>query len=99
MSFEGRVRGVHFTRALKYVKKKRGIIGLNKFLEYANTTLSLSPPLTEQKYEEKGWYRYEEYLDILDAIDDHFGTGDRSVIYDIGISTQRQLEGTRKPIS
>ena len=91
MSFEGRVRGVHFTRVIKYVKKKRGIIGTRGFIEHINKTMALSPPYSEDRYQEKGWYNYEEYLDILEELDKFFGNGDGELAFDVGISTIKDL--------
>ena len=78
MSFKGRVRGVHSTRVLKYIKKKRGVVGIENFINHSNTKFNFSPPLSETKYEEKGWYSYAEYLDILEETDSFFGNGDGS---------------------
>ncbi|HEQ78675.1 MAG TPA: hypothetical protein ENN76_00245 [Euryarchaeota archaeon] len=101
MTFQGKIRGVHFTRVFKYIKKKKGVVGLELFFEKANEKLPPAKPIMETTYSEKEWYPYEHYLDILELADNTFGKGDGELAYDIGLTTIKDLGIlsyiTRKP--
>ena len=91
MTFQGKIRGVHLTRVVKYVKKKRGSLGLNKFLENVSKRLELDRDITPDFFEEKEWYPYDGYLNLLEEADAMLGNGDGHVAYDIGLSTIKDL--------
>ncbi len=98
--FKGKVRGVHLTRVIKYVKKKRGVLGLKEFLQKIHEKTG-NDKIGEDYFEEKGWYSYDLYLDFLEIADDLFGTGDGMFAYNAGLATIKDMGIlsyiTRKP--
>ena len=77
------VKGVHLVNVLKFVKWKRGILGIQRFMEAWESGPGRAK-ITEQTFIEKEWYDYELYLELLRVADSTVGKGDLSKIYEIG---------------
>jgi len=78
-----RVKGVHLVNVFKFVKWKRGILGIQRFME-AWKSDSSRKKITPDTFVEKEWYDYELYLELLRVADQSVGSGDLSKIYEIG---------------
>lgn len=84
------VKGIHLANVFRFVKWKRGILGLRRFQEDIRN-LPHCAKATEQTFVEKDWYDYDLYLKLLFAADKVCGTGDLSKIYEIGLWNIRNL--------
>jgi len=91
MENERHIKGTHIINVLKFVKNKRGIMGLENLLEKMNQNQDKHQALTEDSFIEKEWYPYELYLEFLIAADEICGTGDMSRIYEMGHRTVQNL--------
>ncbi len=80
---ERHVKGVHLVNVFKFVKWKRGILGVKRFLEEWHGQAG-HQKITEQAFIEKEWYDYELYLELLKVADKSVGKGDLSKIYEVG---------------
>ena len=83
MTEERHVKGVHLANVFKFVKWKRGALGIQRFLEAWHSDPSREK-VTPETFIEKEWYDYELYLELLRVVDQTVGTGDLSKIYEIG---------------
>lgn len=77
------VKGVHLANVFKFVKWKRGVLGIQRFLEAWHSDPSRKK-ITPDTFIEKEWYDYELYIELLKVGDQTVGTGDLSKIYEIG---------------
>ncbi|MDO9537807.1 MAG: hypothetical protein Q7J68_05775, partial [Thermoplasmata archaeon] len=84
------VKGVHLANVFRFVKWKRGLLGLTKFNDEIRKLPECSK-LDENSFVEKDWYDYELYLKLLNIADKVVGTGDLSKIYEIGLWNIRNL--------
>jgi hypothetical protein len=84
------VKGIHLANVFRFVKWKRGILGLRRFQE-AIKGLPGCSRADETTFIEKDWYDYGLYMKLLDAADRVVGTGDLSKIYEIGLWNIRNL--------
>ena len=84
------VKGVHLANVFKFVKWKRGILGLQRFQE-AIKDLPGCRKATTETFVEKDWYDYGLYMKLLNAADRIAGNGDLSKIYEIGLWNIRNL--------
>ena len=80
---ERHVKGVHLVNVFKFVKWKRGILGVKRFLEEWHGQ-SGRQKITEHIFIEKEWYDQDLYLEMLRVADTTVGKGDLSKIYEIG---------------
>ena len=78
------VKGIHLSNVFRFVKWKRGILGLDRFMEEIKN-LPGCAKADESIFVEKDWYDYDLYLKLLDAADKTCGNGDLSKIYEIGV--------------
>ena len=67
----------------KFVKWKRGVLGIQRFLEAWHSD-STHIKITPETFIEKEWYDYDTYMELLRVGDQTVGTGDLSKIYEIG---------------
>ena len=65
---ERHVKGVHLVNVFKFVKWKRGILGVKRFLEEWHGQAG-HQKITEQAFIEKEWYDDELYLELLNVAD------------------------------
>ena len=77
------VKGVHLANVFKFVKWKRGVLGIQRFLEAWHAEPGRNK-ITTDTFIEKEWYDYELYMELLRVADKTVGTGDLSKIYEIG---------------
>jgi predicted hydrocarbon binding protein len=94
------VKGIHLANVFRFVKWKRGILGLRRFQDEIKDQPGCAKA-TEQTFVEKDWYDYDLYLKLLAAADRTAGNGDLSKVYEIGLWNIRNLGHlsylTRKP--
>ena len=83
MSEIRQVKGVHLANVFKFVKWKRGVLGIQRFMEAWHSDPSRNK-ITSETFIEKEWYDYELYLELLRVGDQTVGTGNLSKIYDTG---------------
>jgi len=83
MTEERHVKGVHLVNVFKFVKWKRGILGVRRFLEEWHSDPGRKK-INENMFLEKEWYDYDLYLEMLKVGDKTVGTGDLSKIFEIG---------------
>lgn len=77
------VKGIHLANVFRFVKWKRGILGLSRFGEEIKN-LPGCAKATEATFIEKEWYDYDLYMKLLAAADRIVGNGDLSKIFEIG---------------
>lgn len=80
---ERHVKGVHLANVFRFVKWKRGILGIQRFLDAWHSEPGRRR-INQNTFIEKDWYDYELYLELLRVADRTVGTGDLSKIYEIG---------------
>ena len=83
MSGERHVKGVHLSNVFKFVKWKRGILGIRRFLDEWHSNPNRRK-MNGSTFVEKEWYDYDLYLEMLRVADKTVGMGDQSKIYEIG---------------
>ena len=91
MDDERHIKGTHIINVIKFVKNKRGLIGLNDLFEKLNQGQSTPGKLTEDSFTEKDWYSYDLYIQFLVTADEITGNGDLSRIYEMGHRTVQNL--------
>jgi len=91
MDEERHIKGTHIINVLKFVKNKRGIMGLENLLVRINQDHDKHQQITEDSFTEKDWYPYELYLEFLVIADTICGNGDLSRIYEMGHRTVQNL--------
>jgi hypothetical protein len=84
------VKGIHLSNVFKFVKWKRGLLGLTRFKEGIKD-LPGCAKADESTFVEKDWYDYDLYMQLLTAADKICGNGDLSKIYEIGLWNIRNL--------
>jgi hypothetical protein len=84
------VKGIHLSNVFKFVKWKRGILGLTRFKEEIKD-LPGCAKADEATFTEKDWYDYDLYMQLLTAADKIVGNGNLSKIYEIGVWNIRNL--------
>ena len=87
---EQHVKGIHLANVFRFVKWKRGILGLRRFQEDIKG-LPGCARADEATFVESNWYDYELYMKLLNAADRICGNGDLSKIYEIGLWNIRNL--------
>lgn len=90
MTFEGNIKGIHLINTMNYIKHKRGVIGLQQFLDIVNEGRGPNV-IDESSFVEKDWYPYMLYLELLKTADRVVGSGDMAKCYDIGYWTVQHL--------
>jgi hypothetical protein len=90
-AFKGRVRGTHLLNVIEYVKRKRGVQGVKRLMEMANTGRPKGARLSPGDVSEKELYSYATYILLLEGADLVCGTGDMGRAYDIGHQTIQHL--------
>ncbi|MBU4032491.1 MAG: hypothetical protein KKH41_04465 [Candidatus Thermoplasmatota archaeon] len=84
------VKGIHLANVFRFVKWKRGILGLRRFQDEIKNIPDCAKA-DETTFVEKDWYDYELYMKLLNAADRICGNGDLSKIYEIGVWNIRNL--------
>ncbi len=87
---EQHVKGIHLANVFRFVKWKRGLLGLKRFQDEIST-LPGCAKATEATFIEKEWYDYGLYMKLLNVADRVCGNGDLSKIYEIGLWNIRNL--------
>jgi hypothetical protein len=87
---ERHVKGIHLANVFRFVKWKRGLLGLKRFQEDIHG-LPGCAKADETTIIEKDWYDYDLYMKLLNAADRICGNGDLSKIYEIGLWNIRNL--------
>ncbi len=80
---ERHVKGVHLANVIKFVKWKRGILGIRRFLDEWHSQPGRRK-IEENTFVEKEWYDYDLYMEMLRVADKTVGMNDLSKIYEIG---------------
>ena len=83
MNEERHIKGVHLANVFKFVKWKRGVLGIQRFLEAWDSETN-HKKINPETFIEKEWYEYDTYMELLRVADATVGTGDLSKIYEIG---------------
>jgi len=84
------VKGIHLANVFRFVKWKRGLLGLKRFGEDIRN-LPMCAKADENTFVESNWYDYELYIKLLASADRICGSGDMSKIYEIGLWNIRNL--------
>ncbi len=84
------VKGIHLANVFKFVRWKRGLLGLKRFQDEIKNLPGCSKA-DENTFVESNWYDYGLYIELLAAADRVCGNGDMSKIYEVGLWNIRNL--------
>ncbi|UCE37724.1 MAG: 4-vinyl reductase [Thermoplasmata archaeon] len=84
MNEQLRISGDNLTHALEFIRRKKGIEGLNWIVSETGKTI-------EDIYPEK-MYPFEMYIDLLEVINSNFEHNDPNIIFRIGFDRAKTLE-------
>ena len=102
-SAEGaRTRGINMLAALAYVRRRGGRDAISKVLkrmDAEHVTYLLGDASGVTAVSSRGWYPVGTYYALLRAIDAEFGTGDLSLLHEVGYQmAKRDIKSVFRPL-